>query len=141
MLFEYQLKIADLYNIPTGNVETLVAIFYDKEQHMIDYENLQLYLRLGSKPKKIHCILELNQSRRLKQHVELNTQKRIEAEKNGYQDGKALNKLMNNAVYGKAKENLRKKIDVKLVSNKKDQDGKALNRLMNNAVYRKTMEN
>ena len=108
---------------------------------MIDYENLQLYLRLGSKPKKIHCILELNQSRRLKQHVELNTQKRIEAEKNGYQDGKALNKLMNNAVYGKAKENLRKTIDVTLVRNKKDQDGKALNRLMNNAVYRKTMEN
>ena len=141
MLFEYQLKIADLYNIPTGNVETLVAVFYDKEQHVIDYENLQLYLRLGPKPKKIHCILELNQSRRPKQHVELNTQKRIEAEKNGYQDGKALNKLMNNAVYGKAKENLRKKIDVKLVSNKKNQDGKALNRLMNNAVYRKTMEN
>ena len=108
---------------------------------MIDYENLQLYLRLGPKPKKIHCILELNQSRRPKQHVELNTQKRIEAEKNGYQDGKALNKLMNNAVYGKAKENLRKTIDVKLVSNKKDQHGKALNRLMNNAVYRKTMEN
>ena len=48
---------------------------------------------------------------------------------------------MNNAVYGKAKENLRKTIDVKLVSNKKDQHGKALNRLMNNAVYRKTMEN
>ena len=49
---EYQLKIADLYNIPTGNVEKLVANFYDKEQHVINYENLQLYLRLGSKLKK-----------------------------------------------------------------------------------------
>ena len=48
---------------------------------------------------------------------------------------------MNNAVYGKAKENLRMTIDVTLVRNKKDQDGKALNRLMNNAVYRNTMEN
>ena len=28
---EYQLKIADLYNIPTGNVEKLMANFYDKE--------------------------------------------------------------------------------------------------------------
>ena len=93
---------------------------------MINYENLRLYLRLGSKlKKKIHCILEFNQSWWLKQHAELNTQKRIEAEKNGYQDGKGLNKLMKNAVYGKGKENLRNKIDVKLVSNKKDQDGKA----------------
>ena len=49
---EYQLKIADLYNNPTGNVEKLVANFYDKEQHVINYENLQLYLRLGSKLKK-----------------------------------------------------------------------------------------
>ena len=31
MLSEYRLKIANLYNIPTGNVETLAANFYDKE--------------------------------------------------------------------------------------------------------------
>ena len=29
MLFEYQLKIADLYNILTGNVEKLVPNFFD----------------------------------------------------------------------------------------------------------------
>ena len=39
---------------------------------------------------------------------------RIEAEKNGHEDGKTLYKLMNNTVYGK------NRIDVKLVSNKKD---------------------
>ena len=46
--------------------------------------------------------------------------KRIKAEKNGDKDGKALYKLVGNAVYRKAMENLRSKIDVKLVSNKKE---------------------
>ena len=40
--------------------------------------------------------------------------------KNGDKDGKALYKLMKNAVYGKKMENLRNRIDVLLVSNKKD---------------------
>ena len=73
---------------------------------MIHYENLKLYL-------------EFNQSQWLKQYVEFNTHKRIEAEKNGDKDGKALYKLKNNAVYGKAMENQRNKIDVKLLNNKK----------------------
>ena len=37
-----------------------------------------------------------------------------------YKSGKALYKLMNSAVYGKAMETIRNRIDVKLVSHKKD---------------------
>ena len=47
-----------------------------------------------------------------------NTQKRIEAEKNGDKVGKTLYKLIKNSVYGKTMENLRHRIDVRLVSNK-----------------------
>ena len=43
----------------------------------------------------------------------------IEPEINGGKDKKALYKLMNNAVYGKAMGNARNRIDVQLVSNKK----------------------
>ena len=32
MLFNYQLKIADRYNIPTGNVKRLLLNSFDKEK-------------------------------------------------------------------------------------------------------------
>ena len=87
---------------------------------MLYHENLQLYLRLELKIKKINGVLAFNQPHWLKPYVELNTQKIMEPEKYVDKGGKALYTLMNSAVYGKAMENLRKRIDVKLVSNKKD---------------------
>ena len=119
MLSEYQLEIANLYNTLIGNVKKLVSNLFDKEKYVIHYENVQLYLRLGLK-LKIHRVLEFNQSQWLKPYIEFNTQKRIEAEKNIGKDGKAICKLMNNKIYGKAMENLRNRIYVKLVKNKKD---------------------
>ena len=52
MLSEYQLKIADLYNIPIGNVKKLSPNVLDKEKYVIHYEKLKLYLRLGLKLKQ-----------------------------------------------------------------------------------------
>ena len=52
MLSNYQSKIADHYNIPVGSVKKLVPNFFDKEEYVIHYGNLQLYLRLGLKLKK-----------------------------------------------------------------------------------------
>ena len=72
------------------------------------------------KAKKIHRVLEFIPSQFLKSYVEFITDKRIEAEKNDGEDGKALDKLMKNAVHGKIMENLRKRIDARLVNNEKD---------------------
>ena len=47
----------------------------------------------------MQCVLRFNQSQWLKLYIEL--KKRIEAEKNNDKDGKALYKLMNNAICGK----------------------------------------
>ena len=52
MLSNYQLKVADFYNIPIGNVKKLASKFFDKEKYLLHYENLQLYLRLQLKLKK-----------------------------------------------------------------------------------------
>ena len=52
MLSDYQLKVADLYNIPIGNVKELLPKFFDKEKYVIHYEDFQHYLRLGLKLKK-----------------------------------------------------------------------------------------
>ena len=62
--------------------------------------------------------MEFNQSQWSKPYIELKTQKRTEAEKNVDKDGKALSKLMNNAVNGKKLENLRNRIDGSLVTRK-----------------------
>ena len=90
MLSSYQLKIADCYNVSIDNVKKLVPTFFDKEKYMLHYEYLQHSLRLRLKLKKIHHISEFNQSQCLKPYVKFNTKKRIEAEKNGDKDGKAL---------------------------------------------------
>ena len=73
--------IADFYKISFSNVKKFVHNFFDKEKYVFRYENLQLYLRLGLKLKKIHHVLEFNQSQWLKPYVEFNMQKRIVAEK------------------------------------------------------------
>ena len=62
MLSDYQLKIVDLSNIPIGNIKKSVPNIFDKEKYMLHYENLHPNLRLGLKLKKIHRVLEFNQS-------------------------------------------------------------------------------
>ena len=52
MMPEFQLKITDLYNIPIGNIKKLLPNFFDKDKCVLQYENLQLCLRLGLKLKK-----------------------------------------------------------------------------------------
>ena len=76
MLSENQLKVAELYNIPIGNVDKLVSDLLDKEKCMIHYENLKNLLETRIRIKKIHRILEFNQSKWIKTYIEFNTQKR-----------------------------------------------------------------
>ena len=84
---------------------------------MIHYRNLQQCLQKGLKLRRIHRILNFKQKEWMKPYIDLNTTKRKEAVNDADRN---LFKLLNNAVYGKTMENLRKRIKIRIVKNEKD---------------------
>ena len=111
MLSDYCREIKDKFNISSGNVHKLIPTLNDKKNYVIHEELLKLYLSLGLKLKKIHRVLEFSEKPWLKPYIYFNTEKRKNA-KNAFE--KEFFKLMNNSVYGKTMENVRKRSNIYL---------------------------
>ena len=116
-LSDYSLEITNAQNITTRTVKRLVSNLMNKNNYVIHYRNLEQCLELGMKLKKLHRVLKSKQKDWMKPYIDFNTQKRKEAtneaDKNHF-------KLLNNAVYGKTMENMRKRIKIRVVKNVKD---------------------
>ena len=111
MLSDYCREIKDKFNISSGNVNKLIPTLRDKKNYVLHEENLKLYLSLGLKLKKVHRVLEFSERPWLKEYIDFNTEKRKEA-KNSFE--KDFFKLMNNSVFGKTMENIRKRSNIYL---------------------------
>ena len=106
-----------------GKVEKLVPNLNDKKKYVIHHETLKQYLRLGMKLTKIHRGIRLKKKSYIDLNTKLRTKGTTDFEKDFY-------KLMNNSVFGKTMENVRNRVNVKLVTNKK-----ALNKLVRKSNY------
>ena len=121
---EYPKSLHDLHNdyplapeqIVVNKVSKLIPNLGNKKKYVLHYENLKQYLRLGLKLTHIHRGIKFKESPWLEKYISLNTKLRTGA-KNEFE--KYFFKLMNNAVFGKTMENIRNRVNIKLVNNEK----------------------
>ncbi len=127
---EYPKELHDKHNeyplaperLLVDKVEKLVPNLNDKTKYVLHHENLKLYLRLGIRLTKIHRGITFVETDFMKSYIDLNTDMRSKGTTDFEKD---FYKLMNNSVFGKTMENVRNRVNVKLVTNEK-----ALNKLV-----------
>ena len=99
-----------------GREEKLVPNLKDKKGYVVHIKALNQALKQNLRLKKVHRVIEFQQSKWMKAYIMLNTRLRKDA-KNEFE--KDFFKLMNNSVFGKTMENIRNHKDMKLVTSDK----------------------
>jgi len=114
MLSDTQVALARHYtrNRTAKNVK-LVPNLMNKKNYVVHGRVLEFLLKNGMQLVKIHRIIEFEQSPWMAPYIQLNTDLRAAATNDADKD---FHKLMNNSVYGKTCENLRKRSDIRLVA-------------------------
>ena len=113
-LSEYQLHLLRENDLDhNSKAQKLLQTFFTKENYVMHYRVLKLYVQLGLKISKVHRVLAFTQKRWMKPYIDLNTRMRQNAQKKFEEN---FFKLMNNAVFGKGLESKRRRKVVKLVT-------------------------
>ena len=96
-----------------NGVEKLVPNLRDKKNYVIHIQALNQAVQHGLRLDRIHRAIEFNQSPWLKTYIDFNTQLRTVTTNDFEKD---FFKLMNNSVFGKTMEDIRKHRNIKLVT-------------------------
>ena len=132
---KYPKKLHDLHSdlpflprrMKIDKCKKLVCNLQSKKKCVVHIKSLKRALNHGLKLKKIHSIIEFNQKAWLKPYIDMNTELRKLAKDDFEKD---LFKLMNNAVFGKTMENIKKHGNIKLVTTDKKR-----NKLVSEPIY------
>ena len=101
--------------VKINGVEKLIPNLYDKKRYVIDIRAVDQALKHELVLECIHRAIKFKQLAWMKGYIDFNTKLRTEA-KNDFE--KDFYKLMNNSVFGKTMENIRKHRNIKLVTNR-----------------------
>ena len=99
-----------------NNTKKLVCNLNDKKNYVVHINLSKQALDHGLKLRKVYRVIEFDQEAWLKEYIDINTELRKKATNDFEKD---FFKLMNNAVFGKTMENVRKHRDIKLVKSDK----------------------
>ena len=121
---EYPEHLWDLHNdyplapekIKVNSIEKLICHFKHRKNYVIHYRNLRQYLELGTKITAVHRGISFYQSPWMEPYFRKNTELRKCASNNFEKD---FFKLMNNSVFGKTIENIRKRQNIKIIHDRK----------------------
>ena len=99
-----------------NGVEKLICHFKPRKNYILHYRNLRQYVEMGLKLTAVHRGISFNQSSWMEPYIRKNTELRKTAANSFEKD---FFKLMNNSVFGKTIENIRKRQNIFLVDDRK----------------------
>ena len=107
LLSDYQRKLTEKLGLKAGGTKVCLTL-NDKNKYSCHYLQLKQMIEMGMKLKKVHKVMQFNQSNWLESYIDLNTENRRKAQKLGDKCLELFYKLMNNSFFGKTCEDVRK---------------------------------